>query len=164
MVLLTLNGGGFESPLAQIPESLEMQFADLSEILREVAEEVILPAFGKHYDASGLKTHSRVLKQALTEEGAKGNILTVGANQLSVGISYEQVPYAEAALEGRKAFSATKKKALRFYDSNGKAIFVKSVKASPPHPVVFLTQNEFDQIAVGVTQRLLERGAQALPK
>lgn len=164
MILFSIKGGGFVSPLALITESMEAQLSDLSGILREVAEQVILPVFGKHYDASGLKTHGGLLKQALTQAGATGNILEIAGNKLTVGVSYEAVPYAKYALEGRGAIRAKPGKSLRFYDDAGKPVFAKSVRASGPRPVVFLTQDEFDQIAVGVTQRLIERGASALPK
>lgn len=171
MPALILTGMGQTSPLAAFSQEMAEELKDLSPFLKEVAEEIILPAFGRHYDQSGIKSHSQVygpggnlLKTAVTKAQSFGNVLEIRPRGLTAGVSYEALPYAKWVFEGRGAVLAKKAKALRFYDDSGKPIFVKRVGPAPPHPVIFLTEGEFTQIADRLTQKLVEMGAHPIGK
>ena len=147
------------SPFGAITDNLNSQIDDVSEILREVADSTLLPILGKHYDASGLKSHSGLLKQALTKQGARGNILNIADNKMSAGIDYDQIPGSKQAIEGRGAIKAKKGHSLRFYDDNGKPIFAKSVKSAPAHPVIFLSDAELETVKNAVTEKIIAKSS-----
>lgn len=163
MALLMLHAGGQSQILARFSDAIAENLRDLSPILREVAKDIVFPAFARHYAASGLKQRTGAAKQAATQIGAKGNVLEIRPNGLTAGVSYQQMPYLRWIFEGRGPIRAKKAKALRF-DVNGKPVFVKSVGAAPARPVVFLTEEEMEQIGHRITVRLMERGAQPVRK
>lgn len=162
MPILSLKTGGITTTLAAFPQALEALLSDLSPILAEVAEEIILPAFGRNYDRSGLKKRTGVLRTAVTTAGAKGNFLEIRATGLTVGVDAQALGGEIYALRGRGPVVARKGKSLRFFDDNGKAIFAKRVKAAPPHNVIYLTESDYEKVAELVTKRLVEMGASAI--
>jgi hypothetical protein len=164
MQLLTLTGFGFSSTIAAIPEGIKASLNDLSPLLKEIAEEVIQPAFARNYDRSGLKVRSGTLKTAVSKTGARGNLLEIRPHSLSAGVDYNTLPYARYAIEGRGPVVPRNKKALFFYDQNGKPVLVKRVKAVPPHDIFYLTEADFERIGVLLAEKLVALGAQSLSK
>lgn len=149
-----LHAAGLSSPITDIATGAIEKLQDLSKVLREVAQEYILPTFGQHYDTSGLRKGSGVLKSAVSKPGAKGNVLELRPTGLTAGVDYASLPYARYVFEGRGVVRAKNKKALRFLDSNGKPIFAKSVRAVAAHQVIYLTQGELDEVARRIEQKI----------
>lgn len=164
MAILYLEGGGQAEPLAAFADVLLDRLQDLSGLLKEVAEEILQPALGRHYDASGLKTRSGVMKTAVTKTGARGNILEVRPTGLTLGIDYGALPYARFAIEGRGPVTPKNKKALHWVDAQGRDVFARRVKASGPHDIYFLTEAEFAAVARALTEKLIALGGTQLPK
>src|SRR5579883_77559 len=98
--LVTLSGGDQTTALAAFADDLKHELQDLSPLLKQVAEDVIQPSFGRNYDRSGLRAGNGVLKQALTKTGARGNYLQISAQRLVAGVDYSAVPYFRYVIEG----------------------------------------------------------------
>jgi hypothetical protein len=130
-------------------EEFEAAVAHLPEILDRVIDKVVLPILRAHYDASGIKTHSAILKDAITKRGAKGNLITHHGMGVTVGVDYAQAPYAQWVIEGRKRVVAKPRHALAFR-IDGKLVIVKSVRAAPPHDIYSLTSSELESVQAGV--------------
>lgn len=152
--MINLAGGG----ISAIPQKITNYLEEIEKIAQEIGETVILPViFQKHYDSSGLKSHTGILKAALTKPGATGNVLTVAGGKITAGIDYSAVPGSKEALEGRGAIKAKTGHSLRFYDENGKPIFVKSVRAAPAHPVIYLTSGETAEIGEAASAKIVDK-------
>lgn len=164
MATLYLEGGGQAEPLAAFADAMLERLQDLSELLKEVAEEVLAPALGRHYEASGLKTRSGVMKTAVTKTGARGNILEVRPTGLTLGIDYNALPYARFAIEGRGPVAARNKRALHWKDESSKDVFATRVRASGPHDIYYLTEAEFTAVARALAEKLIALGGTKLPK
>lgn len=164
MATLFLEGGGQAEPLAAFADAMLEGLQDLSGLLKEVAEEVLQPALGRHYEASGLKTRSGVMKTAVTKTGARGNLLDVRPTGLTLGIDYGALPYARFAIEGRGPVVPRNKKALHWVDAQGKDVFATRVKASGPHDIYYLTEAEFAAVARALSEKLIALGGTKLPK
>lgn len=164
MGVLVLTGFGREEPLAGYAQDIADQFHDLSDLLAEVGERILLPAFARNYTRSGLKSRSSALFKSVSARGAKGNIFEVCATGITVGMDDGAIPYAKWAFDGRGPVRAKNAKALRFDPGNGKPIFRKSVGPSQPHAVIYLTDEDYEAFADAVTAGLIARGATPLPK
>lgn len=125
-------------------EKQQAQLLNLEPVMQRIADEVILGpsgALARNYAASGLKQKSSLLFDGITTRGWIGNYVRVTGNVVTVGLDMRAISYSQWALEGRKAFSAKNKKALRFV-IDGEVVFAKKVKASPPHRVYYLTAED----------------------
>lgn len=140
-IILTDQGAPFSSDIGEMKRRIE----NLQQIIERIADENVLPALGRNYNASGLKTHTGVLKQAITKRGAQGNVVKIDGNHLTVGVDYQTIPYARWALEGRGPVYAKNKRFLRF-EINGKVIFAKRVGPAPAHDVYYLTGSDLAEI------------------
>jgi hypothetical protein len=161
--ILILTGAGQSTPLVGFADDMKHELADMSDILKRAAEEVIQPAFGRNYDRSGLKKGTGILKQALTKTGSTGNYLRITAQSVTAGLDYGREPYFRWATEGRGDVYPRTKKFLKF-DINGKTVFTKHSRPAPPRPVVFLSPEDFQLLAGRLTEMLVARGATRLPK
>ena len=163
MGFLILTGGDQSTPLVSFADDIKHALADLTPLLREAAEQVIQPIFGRNYDRSGLRSGNGVLKQALTKTGSRGNFLRVTGNSITAGVDYSGLPYARFVIEGRGEVLPKSKKAIRF-DINGKQVIVKHAKASPAHPLVYLGPEDFERLTSFLTSRLVQLGAKPISK
>lgn len=143
-----------------VVEYLKRNIADMTPILAEAADRVILPQLGLNYGRAGIKTRRSILKNAITKRGARGNILEIRPDSITAGINYGVLPWAQSVLEGRRAVYPIRAKVLRWWDDAGKPIFRKSAGPAGPHPVYYVTQAMLDETAAFITKRLLE-GAHA---
>jgi hypothetical protein len=143
-LMMSVNGAGgpFTAQIAEIKADM----ANLEAFLDHVADTVVYPALARNYDDSGLKVHRGVVKAAVSKRGAKGNTLSIQGGRLSIGVDTGAVPESQYALDGRPAFRAPRGKTLRFWDDNGKPLFTKRVRASPPHEVFYLTEQDVTKI------------------
>lgn len=116
-------------------------------IVRRIIDEVVLPAFERNWASSGLKSHSGILKAALTKPGAKGNLIVVRGAHGEAGIDDGVLPWATYALQGRGPVKPVKAKALSWVDDGGTRIFRKSVGPAPPREVVYLTSDDLQRAA-----------------
>jgi hypothetical protein len=154
MATVYLQGGDRAEPLAAFADTMLERLQDLSPLLKEVAEEILQPALGRHYEASGLKERSGVMKTAVTQTGARGHLLEVRPNGLTIGIDYNALPYAKYAIEGRGPVVPKTRKALHWKDESGHDVFATRVRASGPHDIYYLTEAEFSQVARALTEKL----------
>lgn len=136
--------------------ALKRRAGNVRELLEIVVDEIVLPALERNYDASGLKTRTGVLKRGIRQRGALGNYVHMEGDTITVGVSYEQIPYARWALEGRGPVQAIRAKALRFYDENGKPVFRKRVGPAPPHQVYFLNPADIERAEQLLGARLVK--------
>jgi hypothetical protein len=146
MARLLMGVNGASGPFSAQIADLKADLGNLEAFLNHVADTVVYPALARNYVDSGLKSHRGVVKAAVSTRGAKGNTLSIQGGHLSVSVDYGAVPEAQYALEGRKAFKAARGHTLRFFDDNGKPIFTKSVRASRPHEVFYLTEQDVAKI------------------
>ncbi len=132
-------------------------------LLDQLADEAVLPILERHYDASGIKAggvyqgnNQGLLKRSITKRGAYGNVIEKSPGRLTVGVSYEQVPYARWVIEGRGPVYPKRAKVLRWIDqATGKVIFAKRSGPAPPHPIYFLTPSELGEIETALTRLLV---------
>jgi len=92
------SGSGIEQ-LDRLSDSLQRP----GDILGKVADAVIFPMLARNYVASGLKQRSGRLFNGITKRGAPGNYVRESPGEITVGVSYEQIPYAQSILEGAQA-------------------------------------------------------------
>jgi hypothetical protein len=121
-------------------EKLKAAINDTAPILQAVADEVVLGETGllaRNYASSGLKQRSKLLYRGITQRGATGNYVRVTGDTVTVGVDPAKIKHVKWALEGRGVVRPRYKKALRF-EIDGRVIFAKKVKASPPHQVYYL--------------------------
>jgi len=132
----------------------------VDDLLNQLADDAVFPILARNYDASGIKQggvfggrHVGLLKPAITKRGAFGNIVKVAGSTLTVGVSYQAVPYARWVIEGRGPVRAKNKKMLHWIDPDtGKDVFRKSVGPAPPHPVYFLSPGDLKEIEAHLAQ------------
>jgi hypothetical protein len=151
---------GLEANLKEILNNIQR----MDVLLDQLADEVILPILAQHYDSSGIKQSSPqasmfggsqgLLKQAVTKRGAFGNTIEKSPGHLTVGVSYQDIPYARWVLEGRGPVKPVNKKVLHWVDANGKDVFAKSVGPAPAHAVYFLTPEELGRVEVALEMKL----------
>lgn len=151
-------------------EAYKKRILRLREIIEEVAEEEILPLLSRNYDASGLKTHRGLVKQAISKRGAAGNIFKteqVGdAIRFTAGVDKNTQVGLEAywAVEGNAPSGSgdriyPKHKKFLFFNLDGKPIFAKSVKVAPAHPTVYsVSQGEEEAFRQSVYKRVTAEG------
>lgn len=125
--------------------ALRQRLGNLTALLNRIADQVVLPALARNYDASGLKAHSGILKRGISQRGARGNYIRASGLSVTVGVNYGAIPYAKWALEGRGPVRAKRAKALHFF-IGGKEFFRKSVGAAPAHNVYYLAGADLDRI------------------
>lgn len=141
-------------------EVIKQNLLHLTQVVEEVAADTILPMLERHYNASGLKVHSGVLKQAITKKGAKGNIFRISmagntSVHLTLGVDTDAIDYHGVPLEGRRAVVPVKAKVLRWIGPNGKPIFSKYSKPVPPHPeIMMLSDGELKQVEEEISKRM----------
>ena len=137
------------------------RIARVDDLMDRLTDDVVLPILAKHYDASGIKQgglRTGAFKSAITQRGAPGNVFSKTAGRLTVGVSYDQLPYARWVLEGRGPVRPVRAKVLHWIDpDSGKDVFAKSVGPAPAHPVYFLTGEELGQIE-GALSAMLKDG------
>ena len=110
-------------------EAQKERAQDVRTILIRLAEDVFLPLLARRYDASGLHSRSGLMRRAISQRGARGNIFEIHGNTVTLGIDYAVVPYAQPLLEGAAAYSIVprSKRALRFMIGD-RTIFSKRVR------------------------------------
>jgi hypothetical protein len=117
----------------------------------------VLDILGRHYDQSGLKVKSGVLKAGVSKRGAYGNIVEKSPNRIVVGVSYQAIPYAQSIIEGARphdipnAFGRGKRFGVggrfqgMFHPGNA------------PHPLYFLTDSDRQEVESELNRLVLER-------
>ena len=113
------------------------RLTQMSGALNAIGEQVILPAYGRRYRASGLKDRSGGAFRALTQKGAAGNYFQVHGNTLICGVDetlwnrylkYPVMGHQSTRIRVKKA------KALKIRIGGMTIIFRKSVRGTKPHP------------------------------
>lgn len=162
----TLTGSGSsKGEWSKAIEDYKQRLMRLASIAEDVAEEMILPLLERNYDASGLKTHSGMVKRAISKRGAPGNILkteiTSGGVRVTVGADAENIKEIRYALfgnapKGGGVIRPVHAKALHF-DLNGKPVFVKHVRPAPAHDTIYaLSSSEEEAYRQKVQERVTE--------
>lgn len=127
-------------------------------LLDQLADETVLPILAGHYDASGIHTRGGGLKDAITKRGAPGNVIQKSPGRLTVGVSYEQVPYARWVIEGRGPVRPKRARVLHWIDPDtGKDVFSKYSNPVPPHPIYVLSAADLKEVEAALTRLVLER-------
>ena len=158
---ISIQANAWTEQVDEILKSIE----HVDAILDELGEDVVLPILARHYDASGIKQggiyggrHVGILKPAITKRGSFGNIFEKLPGMLTVGVSYEAIPYARWVIEGRGPVRPKRKKVLHWIDPDtGKDVFRKSVGPAPPHPIYWLSAQELKEVSEALTRLVLER-------
>lgn len=115
---------------------MEQRLRNPEPALEAVADKVVMPALGRNYVKSGLRSCTGRLFDGITLRGATGNYVRVTGAAVTVGVDYARLPYARWALEGRGVVRPRRAKVLRWVDCfTGKVIFAMKSKATPPHAV-----------------------------
>lgn len=122
--------------------NVKQNLQDVQSTLEEIGKEVILPAYGRNFDAAGVKKKVRGhLRNALTKRGEPGNIFTISGNTLTTGVDYQPHKYFKYFIEGRGPVKVKRAKFLRFVNEDGKVIFTKRVRSAPAHPNIVKIDN-----------------------
>jgi len=135
----------------------------MDDLMDRLADEVVLPILEQHYASSGIKhggiyggRHAGLLKPAVTKRGAFGNVIYKSAHSLTVGVSYQAIPYARWVIEGRGPVRPVRAKMLHWIDPDtGKDVFRKCVGPAPPHPLYYVTPAELHKIELALNAMII---------
>lgn len=115
------------APADQVRKNLKLP----STLLEEIGEQVILPMLASRFDRSGLKSRSGLMRAAVSQRGAPGNVFEVNGNRLTVGIDYGAVPHARYQLEGSLPHVIRPRKPggrlVFFWKKLGRMVFLRKV-------------------------------------
>jgi hypothetical protein len=155
-----LTGDGANTGLARIPATaLQAIEKNLVSIQRKAIEDIVLPAFGRQFDAAGLHSRSGAARAAATRVGAKGNVCVIGEGGATVGVSYAVMPYLRWLQEGRGPVTPRNAKALKIPIGGGNFIFRKFARAAPARPFIFLTEHTREAYYGRIVREVMAFGA-----
>lgn len=125
-------------------------------LLDRIVDKDVLPTLLRHFDASGIKSHSGEGRAAVGIRHAKGNRISRFPGGVTVGLDMDAVPYMKWVIDGRGPVYAKGRKSLHWKDENGKDVFVKHVGAAPSHDIYYLTSSELGEIEADLNAMLAE--------
>ena len=161
--IVVITGSGSATPLAVAPETVKEALKDLSPLLKEIAEQIIQPAFARNYDKSGLKVRSGMLKTAVSKTGAREPFRNRSALPDSrrglLGAALCPVRH-----RGQRTRRRQEQEGAPLVRRERQARLRKARQAPPPHDIIYLTEADYEKVADYVTRKLVEMGAQPITK
>jgi len=88
-------------------EALKAKLHNPEPMLRAIGQRAMLPYFGRRLTTVGVKDRTGRLRAAISQENAPGNVFDLQGDSITVGVDYDQVPYARYVIEGADAHPIT---------------------------------------------------------
>jgi hypothetical protein len=141
---------------AQI-DAILANIEDAANLYDELVDNAVFPILARHYDSSGLKVRSGVLKAAISKRGAFGNVFQKSPSRIVVGVSYTDISYAQAQIEGAEPHDIPNAFGRGAKFGIGGRFQGKFHPGNAPHPLYVLSSDEIKEIELELDRLVLAR-------